>query len=50
MMMHESNSAGRNLAENHPPPEFVLESNISLKLKQPLKKNLNMLGASLPHS
>jgi hypothetical protein len=44
-MMHESNSAGHNVAESQTPPEFVLESDIPLKLKQTRKNKLNELGA-----
>jgi hypothetical protein len=44
-MMHESNSAGHNVAESQMPPEFVLESDIPLKLKQTRKNKLNELGA-----
>ncbi|MBO9125698.1 MULTISPECIES: hypothetical protein [unclassified Rhizobium] len=47
--MHERNSAERSLAKSHVAPEFVLESNIPLKLKQTRKNKLNELGASLPH-
>jgi hypothetical protein len=45
MMMHESNIAGRSLAQSQTPPEFVLESDIPLKLKQTRKNKLNELGA-----
>ncbi|WP_162725204.1 MULTISPECIES: hypothetical protein [unclassified Rhizobium] len=45
VMMHESNTAGRSLAQSRAPPEIVLESNIPLKLKQTRQNKLNELGA-----